>query len=86
MDVSDGRMKTLNTRLSCAKRPAWPRWLHKHTIDRLCACAISWNLYCDDLVELCTKRRKVKKCKTFFGDMNMPVFFRNAKPVIFRLA
>ena len=32
IDVSDGRMKRLNTRLSCAKRPAWPRCQRKHKI------------------------------------------------------
>ena len=51
-DVSDGRMKELNTRLSCAKRPAWPIWRRKHKIDWLHACVMSWNLCCYDLVEL----------------------------------
>ena len=54
-DVSDGKMKELNTRLSCAKRPAWPIWRRKHKIDWLHACAISRNLCCDDLVESTVK-------------------------------
>ena len=47
----DFMMAKINTRLFCANRPALPRWRRKHKIDQLCACAISWNLCCDGLVE-----------------------------------
>ena len=77
-------MKELNTRLSCAKKPAWPIWRRKHKIDWLHACAISWNLCCDDLVEQLTAAILLLVCNDirFFGFSFFPrVMMSSVRPI-----